>query len=89
MVEDGVTRLRACKAQGVGLLVLGGIVADNVPAVPGAEEVGVAFVGTPPQLIVAAAALTASTPTLHAYANRFYGNFRSSFFFTCFLFYAR
>ena len=53
--ELGVFQLRTCKAQGVGLLVLGGVIVDNVPAVPGAEEVGVALVVTAIELVVTGA----------------------------------
>ena len=53
--ELGVFQLRTCKAQGVGLLVLGGVIVDNVPAVPGVEEVGVALVVTAIELVVTGA----------------------------------
>ena len=51
--ELGVFQLRTCKEQGVGLLVLGGVIVDNVPAVPGAEEVGIALVVAALHVVVA------------------------------------
>ena len=54
--ELGVFQLRTCKEQGVGLLVLGGVIVDNVPAVPGAEEVGIALVVAALHMVVTSAA---------------------------------
>ena len=55
--ESGVFQLRTAEAQGVGFRLTAGGVNNTVPAMPGTEEVGVAFVATAFHIVVAAAAV--------------------------------
>ncbi|EHM55140.1 hypothetical protein HMPREF9080_00944, partial [Cardiobacterium valvarum F0432] len=50
--KDGILCFCTVEAQGIGLLVFAGVIADNVFAVTRAEEVGVTLVGTAIQAVI-------------------------------------